>query len=72
MIVRIEVIKVYDVDTHGGDTTDPLSIKANAEYVERMPASQIEREGKLVDTFLGNAEVVGPADDEELFGGVDM
>ncbi len=64
MKIRIQVIKVYDVETEGGDTTDPESVKAHIASVERMQSTQIEAEGKLVDVSTDYAEVVGPDDDE--------
>jgi len=64
MIVRIQVIKVYDVDTESGDTTDPESVRANLNAVETMQSTEIERTGKLRDCMTDHAEVVGPSDEE--------
>ena len=66
MIIRIQVIKVYDVTTEGGDTTDPESVKAHIETVEGMQSTEIEQQGKLVQVTTECAEVVGPDDDDWL------
>ena len=68
MIVRIQVIKVYDVDTGGGDTTDPQSVQAAIEQVENMQSAEIEKVGHFVDVTTDYAEVVGPDDpDADVF-----
>jgi hypothetical protein len=65
MVIRIAVTRVYDVDTGGGDTTDPESVSANIAYVADLGAAGIEQSGRLVLTHVGgaDAEVVGPNDD---------
>lgn len=63
MIVRIQVIKVYDVDTEGGDTTDPESVRGHLERVQGMQSTAIEENGRLVDVWTDYAEVVGPDDE---------
>lgn len=63
MKIRIQVIKVYDVETDGGNTQDPESVKAHLAAVERMPFTEIEEDGTLV-TVTTYAEVVGPDDED--------
>jgi hypothetical protein len=62
MQVQIQIIKVYLLETDGGDTLDPDSVQAHIEMVENMQSTEIEAEGKLVDVFTEYAEVVGPSD----------
>jgi hypothetical protein len=66
MTIRIQVIKVYDVETDGGDTTDPESVKAHIRQVETMQSTKIQEIGKLVDVTTDYAEVVGPSDEEDV------
>jgi hypothetical protein len=51
MKVRIQVVKVYDVET------------AHLSQVEKMQSTEIEKEGKLVSVSTDYAEVVGPDDE---------
>ena len=62
MIVRIQVIRVYDVDTGSGDTTDPVSCAANIRAVERLQSTEIEETGTLREVITDYAEIVGPSD----------
>ena len=67
MIITIQIIKVYHVDTGEGDTTDPESVKRQLRVVETMPTTDIEEKGTLINVFTAlvvasNAEVVGPSD----------
>ena len=64
MIIRIQVIKVYDISTDGGDTTDPASVKAHLQQAENMQSTEIEEKGKLIDVTTDFAEVVGPDDED--------
>ena len=48
MRIRIHVIKVYEIETDGGDTTDFDSIESHVNQVENMQSTEIEATGKLV------------------------
>src|ERR1019366_5206525 len=63
MDIAIQVIKCYVVETEGGDTTDPASVKAHIAQVEKMPITEIEFEGSLIRMTTEHAEVVGPSDE---------
>ena len=65
MKIVIQVIKVYEIETDGGDTTDNESIEAHCRTVESMQSTQIERNGKLLSVHVENAEVIGPDDDDD-------
>jgi len=58
MKIRIQVIKVYDVETDGGDTTDPKSVEDHLRQVYAMSCSEIEKAGNLVDVTTDYAGVV--------------
>lgn len=60
MVIRIQVIKVYDVMTEGGDPTDQQSINEHLQQVENMQSTEIENVGRYVNTFTDYAEVIGP------------
>lgn len=64
MRLTVQVIKVYEVETDGGDTTDPDSVAAHVEYVENMSSTEIESEGDLKDVSTDFVEVVGPDDED--------
>lgn len=63
MRIRIQVIKVYDVWTEGGDTTDPQSVAAHIAQVSGMQSTEIESDGKLINVETDHAELVGPDDE---------
>lgn len=63
MLIQIQVIKVYQVETDGGDTTDPKSVEAHLNMVESMQSTEIEAQGKLIDVSTNYAEIVGPNDE---------
>jgi hypothetical protein len=65
MLVQVQVIKVYQMETDGGDTTDPESVNAHVRFVERMSSTEIEANGKLIDVSTEYAEAIGPDDEGE-------
>jgi len=64
MKITIQVIKVYDVETEGGDTCDFGSCMAHLHQVNSMSSEEIERTGKLVGVTTDYAEITGPDDCE--------
>lgn len=63
MKVRIQIIKVYDVEV---DTHDP------AEAIERayeMQTTEIERDGRLVDATTDHAEVDAEGEGDGMLDG---
>ena len=68
MRISVQVVKVFEVEVEGGDTSDWKSINSVCRAVEKMQSTEIERMGKLVDVTVQFAEVVGPPDNEEFEG----
>ena len=64
MRIVVSVIKVYEVETEGGDTTDPEAVKAHCHLAESMQSTEIEKQGTLQSAHVDYAEVVGPSDEE--------
>ena len=64
MKIVVEVIKLYEVETEGGDTTDPASCTAHLKLAENMQSTEIERTGTLKSVYVENAQIVGPSDAE--------
>ena len=60
MIVRIPVTRTYEVELDDARWTDPHSAHAAAQHARDLTPEQIERDGSLVDTETGCAQVVGP------------
>jgi hypothetical protein len=63
MKIRVQVIRVYEMDIDGVDTTDLNSINAACKAVERMQSTDIEAHSKLIDVTVQFAEAVGPSND---------
>lgn len=65
MKIRVQISSFFVVETEGGDTEDPGSQESHCKMVEKMTPDEIRKTGVLeVELVDGNAEVVGPDDEE--------
>jgi hypothetical protein len=62
MKISIQVIKVYEVETDGGDINDCFSRQEHLRKVENMQSTEIEKVGDLVTVTTDYAEII----DEEM------
>lgn len=60
MILRIPVTRVYEVQLDDENWTSPQSTRSAICHAQDLTAEQIERDGSLVKTERGRAQVVNP------------